>query len=54
MVGYLETKVALDGLTERLDEGWIEAWKTAEQRAVIERGDALCIYEVKTSNGECR
>lgn len=52
-MGYLETKVAMDGLTDRLDENWIEAWKAAELRAVVERGEALNIYEVQTSPGKC-
>jgi hypothetical protein len=38
-------------LTQRLDGGWINEWKAAEHRALVERGEALDIYEVQTSTG---
>jgi Kyakuja-Dileera-Zisupton transposase len=51
LVGYAETKVALDELTARLDKKWIKRWQAAEAIAVQERGEHLRIYDVQFENG---
>lgn len=52
-VGFIETKLALHGLTERLDEDWINTWKAAEAEAIEHRGEKLRIYDVQLENGQC-
>jgi len=50
--GYMETQVALQELTDRLDAKWIAQWEAAEAIAIEERGEYLRIYDVQTENGE--
>ena len=51
--GYMETKIALQELTARLDAKWIAQWEAAEAIAIEERGEHLRIYDVQIENGEC-
>jgi hypothetical protein len=47
----LITKLALDDLTERLEEEWILEWRQLEKIAADERGDALKLYDVGDEAG---
>jgi hypothetical protein len=51
--GYMETQVALQELTARLDAKWIAQWQAAETIAIEERGEYLRVYDVQIENGEC-
>ena len=46
-----EMRSALDELTDRISEEWIEEWKELEERAMQERGDALKIYDIAETQG---
>ena len=49
--GQSETKKAFEGLTKTLPANLVSDWTTAESKAMIERGDALKIFDVKESKG---
>lgn len=50
--GREETHNAFVELTERLDPEWVDAWTEQAERATVERGDSLKIYNVDVEHGE--
>jgi hypothetical protein len=46
-----EHKISLSKLTSHLNEAWILEWKELEEQAMVERGDALRIYDVAAEKG---
>jgi len=51
--GVEETGKAYEELTSRLDSDWIIGWTALEERALLEGGDSLKIYQVSMEKGEC-
>jgi len=49
--GVEETRKAYDGLTNRLDSDWITDWTALEERALVEGGESLKIYQVSLEKG---
>ena len=50
--GLSKTCDSYEDLSSSLSERWIEEWKIQEQKALLERGNALDIYTVQISKGE--
>ena len=52
IAGRQETKKAYRELTSRLDSDWVDVWTEQVERADIEGGDSLRIYNVNVEHGE--
>ena len=49
--GLKETQNAYLELTARLDSDWVDAWAEQAEKAAIEGGDSLKIYNVDVERG---
>ena len=49
--GLEETQNAYVELTARLDSDWVDAWTEQAEKAAIEGGDSLKIYNVDVERG---
>jgi hypothetical protein len=49
--GLKETSEAYIELTKALDKNHVKIWETEEQKAQMERGDSLKIYDVRQEEG---
>jgi hypothetical protein len=52
IAGQQETEKAYRELTSRLDSDWVDAWTEQAERADIEGGDSLRVYNVNLEHGE--
>ena len=50
-MGLKDTSEAYHELSEALDSKLIETWQKEEQKAQVERGQALRIYDVRLEQG---
>ena len=50
--GRKETNEAYLELTSRLDSDWVGAWTEQAERAAVEGGESLKIYNVNIEHGE--
>jgi hypothetical protein len=51
-VGLSKTKEAFEGLTRSISPDLINVWTVEERKAMLERGDALEIFNVKEEHSE--
>jgi hypothetical protein len=51
MIGLKETSEAYHELSAALDKSIVEIWQKEENKAQVQRGEALRIYEVQMEQG---
>ena len=52
IAGLRKTQEAFEGLTKSISADLIREWTAMEKTAMLERGDALEIFDVKEHNSE--
>lgn len=50
-IGVKDTSEAYQDLSKALDKGLVQTWQKDEQKAQVERGEALRIYDVQLEQG---
>jgi len=52
VAGLRKTQEAFEGLTKSISADLIEEWTATEKQAMLERGDALHIFDVQEENSK--